>query len=142
MLDDLTNIVRIIRFKYFDDTTIGKVALDGEPFCYSLEDAVRPENVKIKGKTAILPGKYVVEMTYSPKYERDMPHIRNVVGFKGVRIHGGNDHEDTEGCPLFAANWGGQKTIWGSKSEDFRDWLVSVGGKALLVVENLTYWEG
>ena len=29
-----------------------------------------------------------------------MFHVLNVPGFDGIRVHSGNDAEDTEGCPL------------------------------------------
>lgn len=94
--------------------TIGRVYIDGAFFCNSLEDTDRalmqymsvPEilAVKIKGKTAIPAGCYKVTRDMSPKYKRLMPHIMNVKGFSGVRIHSGNTADDTEGCLLLGDN--------------------------------------
>ena len=81
-----------------DNSTIGELYIDGVYFCYTLEDVVRPQ--KIKKETAIPNGTYRVEVDLSPKYGKLMPHVMNVPGFEGIRIHPGNDKEDTEGCIL------------------------------------------
>ncbi len=83
---------------------IGKMYIDGEYLCDTLEDEVRPEGIKINGKTAIPYGVYQVTMSYSPKFERSMPLILNVPNFEGVRIHSGNSVTDTEGCVLVGKN--------------------------------------
>ena len=36
----------------------------------------------------------------SERFGRIMPEIMGVPGYTGIRIHGGNTHRDTEGCPL------------------------------------------
>lgn len=53
---------------------------------------------KIAGKTAIPAGMYEVRDTWSPKFQRKMLELVGVPGFQGIRIHSGNDAEDTEGC--------------------------------------------
>lgn len=88
--------------------TLGRIWLDGEPFCWSLEDPVRadpdpatPENeAKLPGRTAIPAGRYEVILTISPRFKRELPLLVGVPGFQGVRIHAGNRAEDTEGCIL------------------------------------------
>jgi len=69
-----------------------------EFLCYTLEDAERP--VKIKGETAIPTGTYTVIVTMSPRFKKELPLILNVPNFSGVRFHGGNTENDSEGCPL------------------------------------------
>jgi len=82
--------------------TIGKLYIDGDYFCDTLEDAVRKE--KIVGKTAIPVGRYKVKKTYSPRFKKVLPEILNVPNFSGVRIHSGNTAKDTEGCLLLGLN--------------------------------------
>lgn len=84
--------------------TIGKLYIDGNYYCDTLEDVVRPTGVKIPGKTAIPAGKYKVKVTWSPRFKRYLPEILNVPGFSGVRIHSGNSATDTEGCLLLGLN--------------------------------------
>lgn len=86
------------------DYTIGKMYLDGIPFCDTLEDTVRPAGQKIYGETAIPAGKYKVIKTMSPRFKKLLPLICDVPGFSGVRIHAGNTAADTEGCILVGEN--------------------------------------
>ena len=82
---------------------------------YIAEDVVRepynrPENHadleawiarwKVKGKTAIPYGIYRVAWTHSNRFKRSTLQLLGVPGFGGIRIHPGNDAEDTEGCLL------------------------------------------
>lgn len=78
--------------------TIGKLYIDGNYECFTLEDTVRP--VKIAHETAIPAGSYDLTLDYSPKFKRVMPHVLNVPGFDGIRIHTGNTDVDTWGCLL------------------------------------------
>ena len=55
---------------------------------------------KIPGETCIPPGRYNLRWTYSPHFKRNLPEVLDVPGFTGIRIHGGNDPEDTDGCIL------------------------------------------
>jgi hypothetical protein len=93
---------------------IGKLYIDGEYFCDTLEDVDRGLDdsmdeseilkLKVKGQTAIPTGIYTLLLTYSPKYKRIMPLVNNVKGYSGIRIHSGNTHKDTEGCLLVGKN--------------------------------------
>lgn len=80
------------------DCTLGKLFVDGDFDCYTVEDGVRPDGQKIHGKTAIPEGRYRVVVSRSPRFGRDLPLLENVPNFEGVRIHPGNTADDTEGC--------------------------------------------
>ena len=94
----------LVRHTLTNEYTIGKLYIDKEYFCDTLEDVVRPKGEKVYGKTAIPYGTYEVKWTYSPRFKRYMPLIDNVPGFAGIRIHSGNTAKDTEGCILVGQN--------------------------------------
>ena len=102
-----------------DSYAIGKLYINGEYFCDTLEDAVRqlPEECqyekakqlcqckeKVYGQTAIPEGKYKVILSYSPRFKRVLPLLLGVEHFEGIRIHSGNTSEHTEGCILVGFN--------------------------------------
>lgn len=87
--------------------TMGLLTIDGVPECFTLEDVVRPDGVKIPGETAIPAGIYTVDITYSPRFKRDLPLLIGVKGFVGIRIHPGNTAANTEGCILVGRTRGG-----------------------------------
>lgn len=100
--------------------TISRVFINGERFgdgkkwCSVLEDTDRGladwqslneiKAHKIKGETAIPEGVYDVIITYSQKFRRKLPLLKNVKGYEGVRIHSGNTSRHTEGCLLPGVN--------------------------------------
>ena len=94
----------LVRTDYLEDRTLGELYVDGTFFCYTLEDAARRDGIKIAGKTCIPEGVYPVTLTQSARFGRITPEVQEVPGFSGIRIHGGNRPEDTEGCILAAYN--------------------------------------
>lgn len=82
------------------DVTIGQLDINGSFECWTLEDPVRDDGIKIFGETAIPPGTYAVDITHSPRFNRELPILLNTQGFVGVRIHPGNTPADTAGCIL------------------------------------------
>ena len=107
-------LINIKRIAKKDNYTIGKMYIDNEWFCDTLEDTDRGlsndmsdddvKKIKVYGKTAIPIGTYKVVLTYSPKFKRILPLIENVIGFSGIRIHSGNTANDTDGCVLVGLN--------------------------------------
>lgn len=106
--------IRVKRIARKDGYTIGRMSLNNEYFCDTLEDTDRglkstmsEEEIlskKRKGITAIPTGKYDVILTFSPRFKRVLPLLLNVKGYEGVRVHAGNTAEDTEGCLLVGEN--------------------------------------
>lgn len=93
--------------------TIGRLYVDGNYFCDTLEDTVRDLNKngkfdngekKVYGKTAIPYGTYEIKWTYSPRFKKYTPQLMNVPQFEGIRIHSGNSSDHTEGCLLLGEN--------------------------------------
>ena len=146
--EDMESDILIKRDTYTLKSTTGKVYLGGskEKFCYSLEDVVRAENVKIPGETAIPNGVYNWHITHSNRFKRDMISIYTEsngyelqskgISFKGIRMHGGNTHVNTHGCPLVAYNKLNDDMIQGTAEKDLLNWAKSVGGKGVIKIEN------
>jgi hypothetical protein len=63
-------------------------------------DPKRIAEIKVRTVTAIPAGRYRVRSTWSEKYQRQMPQVLDVPGYRGIRIHSGNGAADTEGCIL------------------------------------------
>lgn len=107
-----------------DTYTIGRLSIDGQRFCDTLEDTDRGLDQKMslavlkarkrKGITAIPTGRYKVTLgVKSPKYSKRpaynfcegyVPRLINVPAYEGVLIHIGNYPQDTEGCILVGRN--------------------------------------
>ena len=125
--------------------TVGKVIIDGERFCESMEDKDRGltrdmsekeiKRVKVYGETAIPIGVYTVKMTYSPKYKRNMPEVLDVPGFSGIRIHSGNTAKDSLGCILLGRNMKvGMITESRKTCKEFERLLEAAGGECKLTI--------
>lgn len=121
--------LKIVREEYTDDTTIGHLYIDDVEFCWTLEDTVRAKGIKVTGHTAIPATRkepYNVTVTYSNRFKRDMPLVytegdtlsANGISFAGIRLHGGNTHLNTEGCPLVAYDRPSKETIQGTAEKE------------------------
>lgn len=107
-------LIEVKRLYKKAEYTIGKMYIDGEYFCDTLEDTDRGlkqgmslselKEMKEYGKTAIPTGEYMVAVTFSNRFEKWLPLIHPVPVFEGVRIHSGNTASDTEGCILVGKN--------------------------------------
>lgn len=104
--------------------TIGRMYIDGEYVCDTLEDTDRGlkqsmpleeiKKKKIYGKTAIPTGTYKVTMnvvsprfknrTWAKPYGGKLPRLLDVPGYEGVLIHPGNSAEDSTACLLVGIN--------------------------------------
>lgn len=121
---------------YFENCTVSDlIGPCGQKIGHALEDIARPVNIKIPGKTCIPEGFYQVAITHSNKYKKDMIQlfntddmkvVKNGVTFEGIRVHGGNDVNDTEGCPLVAKHFDGDQKIWASLSKAITQDIVDM----------------
>ena len=113
--------LKLKRFEYGSNYTIGRLYCDDNYICYVLEDRVREvegqavTEWKVQNETAIPRGTYRVVIDHSDHFNKELPHILDVPGYTGVRIHTGNSDKDTEGCLLVGTGWAGTDWISGSK---------------------------
>lgn len=110
--------LKLQRFALKNNYTIGKLYINNNVFCDTIEDRVRDLNKdgegKVYGKTAIPYGRYEITMKIqSPKYSQRssyawcngyLPRVLNVPHFDGILIHAGNTAEDSAGCILVGEN--------------------------------------
>ena len=118
--------LRLARIALRSEYTIGKLYVDGEYVCDTIEDTVRDLDkdgkfangeVKRPGKTAIPYGRYEITMkvkspkysnfskySWAKKYDGYLPRLLNVPHFDGVLIHVGNSALDSEACVLVGEN--------------------------------------
>lgn len=104
----------LLKRKYLKNNyTIGDLYIDNKFYCNILEDTVRDFNkdgtfncgeLKISGHTAIPYGEYEIKVTYSNKFNRELPLLLDVKHFAGIRIHRGNTVDDSSGCLLPGEN--------------------------------------
>ena len=108
-----------------EDYTVGRLYIDDEFFCNTMEDTDRgidqdmPDwmirSKKIPTRTAVPTGRYKVTMNVvSPKFSQKqfykdfcngkVPRLLDVKGFEGILIHCGNTHANSAGCILVGHN--------------------------------------
>lgn len=134
-LSEFHHTAVIYRHHYSPNSTFGKLFLPGsvDPFCYTLEDTVRPSGIKVARHTAIpatgLDHAYYLTTRDSAAFkrkqwviytEKDKVSIHHDgMKFKYSQFHGGNTHLNTEGCPLVAYNQDVSKNkIWGTAEKE------------------------
>ena len=85
-------MLTLIRDISNDDAVMGRLELNGQFICYTLENA----------KNLIPCGMYTVQNSKSPKFKRELPLIYNgnVPASRGIRLHVGNTVASSSGCIL------------------------------------------
>lgn len=129
----MSDILKIARYDFHPDWTIGKLFLYDKHDGYTIEDEIRDK--KVKGETAIPYGRYKLGTRVSPKFsssflysktlnkliepkEKDLfPNtidwfqheliwIMDVPNFEYVLLHWGNTDDNTEGCLIVGSSVG------------------------------------
>jgi hypothetical protein len=132
-------VIRYIFNTKGDRNIIGDLFINDEMFCHTLEDELRPDGVKVYGKTAIPAGTYKVLITYSPKFKKKLPILCNVPNFKYIRIHNGVHSGHSEGCILVGHETDNNK-IWGKCDQKLTS-IIEKYDECEITIENrpLTY---
>ena len=113
----------------YENATVGEWQFEkGVHHCYTLEDPCRKK--KIAGITAIPCGRYKLDLTWSGRFNRELPILVDVPLFFAVRVHGGNSVEDTEACILA----GTEKFL--DKRGDYEQWHIRNREPALAPIIN------
>src|ERR1700741_2672586 len=113
--------IKLIRDTYTDNSTIGKLFINGVFFCDTLEDKVRA--IKIPKITAIPAGRYELAMTWSDHFQQVMPLLLNVLNYVGVRIHWGNYSTESDGCVLLGRRSAGMKDFIGQSRTTYATFI-------------------
>lgn len=106
-------LLRLIRFKSNKEATLGKLYIDGQFECFTLED--QKQKTKVMHETRIPEGNYNIKLrTYGkwhsrfqekfPALHKGMLQICDVPGFSDILIHTGNTDDDSSGCILVGKN--------------------------------------
>ena len=107
-------VIKIVRHALKENYTIGRMMVDEQYFCDTLEDKDRGLDAsmsedmirerKVYGQTAIPTGIYSVGVTYWAKHRCNVPYLTKVKGFSGIFIHAGVNASHTLGCILVGKN--------------------------------------
>lgn len=133
-------------------TTFGDLFIDNVHECLALEDEVREpvgwrEGItdwdadglakavakwKVAGATAIPSGRYRLTFADSKRFGPGTLTINGVPGFSSIRMHGGTDADDTEGCVIVGDRQDREHmTISGAKFDHVLDRLKAKVKKAI-----------
>lgn len=115
--------LKLVRKHFSDKATEGKLFINDDFTCYTLEDKDRKLEVngcsaKVQNVTCIPRGYYKVTISMSNRFKKFLIEVHDVPCFTGIRIHAGNKAEDTEGCILVGGfnakdndNWIGESKL-------------------------------
>lgn len=111
--------LRLIRTELDADSTQGTLDINGIFSVFTLELPVKDG---LPG-SAIPPGTYPVIVTFSPKFNRDMPLVLNIPFRSEIRIHFGNSPHDTNGC-ILVGETKGEDWIGSSRAAFDKLWAI------------------
>jgi hypothetical protein len=76
--------------------TIGHLVLDGRFALFTIEPSLA--RLTPIAHPAIPPGRYRIDLVFSPHFQRHLAHLVDVPGRADILIHSGNYATDTQGC--------------------------------------------
>lgn len=124
--------------------TIGRLYVNGEFLCNTIEDKDRGlyqgmsvsdlVEKKVPSETAIPTGTYKLQISYSPKFKRDLIEVMNVGGFQGIRFHRGNTAADSAGCIIVGINNAQGRVSDSTKYEQIVTDIVRKADEAYLTI--------
>lgn len=95
-----------LTFPTNENNLLCNVLEDFDRGLYQTDPLEKIKSVKVSHETAIPYGTYKLILDFSDCFQKIMPHILNVPGFGGIRIHIGNSDVDTSGCLLLGEYYG------------------------------------
>lgn len=142
--------IRVVRLFQTKTETICAIYLDGEFFCFGLEDIYR--DFKVYGETRTPAGRYKIRVRnfggfherYLKKYDfhKGMLQVMGVPGFTDILIHIGNYAANTNGCLLVGtsavADFEGSCMV-GSSTDAYEKLYKKVIDKALVGAVEIVY---
>ncbi len=115
--------LEIYRLNETDRSILGRLTLDGQQFCFTLEPSrFHPVHA---GHPCIPCGVFKVKLSESPHFGYVTPELLDVPGRSDIRIHRGNKPEDSKGCTLVGENLG-PAPDWVSNSKGAFDRLMEL----------------
>ncbi len=87
----------VVRKWISEKSTIGELLINGKKYCFTLE---LPWKDNEKNVSCIPEGEYKVIVDWSNSKKTHLPHVLDVTGRDGIRIHIGNFPKDIQGCIL------------------------------------------
>lgn len=123
--------IKLKRTDYKETYTVGKLYINNNYFCDTLEDRCRDlsKEKKIYSQTAIPKGVYKLVISYSPRFKRLLPLLLDVPFFEGIRIHAGNSSKDTSGCILV-----------GTVKDVEKDWISNSKSTEKLFIQTISQY--
>lgn len=117
----------VVRELYTENAVAGKMYLNGQFICYTLENA----------KKVIPVGEYTLQNSVSPKFKKELPLVFNetVAQNRGIRIHEGNTYASSSGCLLVGMGFDSKKVaLTESKLASQMVTMLARNVKSLLIV--------
>ena len=75
---DEVTLSLVIHRETYDGKTFGKIFANNDLFGYTIEPIVRPNNVIVKGNTALIAGTYEVELVMNARANQCLPTLKDV----------------------------------------------------------------